>query len=106
MAEPAWTPAAVREFQEALERAVANPGAIRVLPPGHPELVLADVEFPAEVRHLPDGTDEVNHVRIRVTAAHARVLPATVEGNLIDVIRSHWPAGEDGWHSPRKCADE
>lgn len=81
---------------------------ITILPPGRPriEALLCDVQFIAEVRHLPDGTDEVNHVRIRVTADHGRPVPVTLEANLVNVVKSHLPQAEDGWHSPARCADE
>ena len=79
---------------------------ITVLPPGTPRAVLCDVHFPAEVRHLPGGTDEVNYVRIRVTADRGRPVPASLESSLLSVVKSHLPAAEDGWHSPARCADE
>lgn len=81
---------------------------ITILPPGRArsEAVLCDVIFIAEVRHLPDGTDETNDVRIRVTADHGRPVPASLEANLVSVVKSHLPAAADGWHAPARCADE
>lgn len=63
---------------------------------GAPDKVLVDSLYAAETRHLPDGTDEVNYVRIRVTADEWRAVPAGLERKLMDLIREHWPVKDAG----------
>lgn len=70
--------------------------------------VLCDVTFVPEVRHLPDGTDEGNAVRIRVTADVARQMPVSLTEALVSAVRSRFPAhgSADGWHPASRCPDE
>lgn len=106
--QPGPPPESVRDLKEALDRIAGDQGwkhRIVVLPPAEPQAVLCDALFIAEVRHLPDGTDETNEVRVRVTADHVRPVPASLEANLVSVVKSHLPAAEDGWHSPARCAE-
>lgn len=58
---------------------------------GAPACVLVDSLFAAETTRNPDGTDEVNYVRIRVSADVWRDLPPDLDRRLMDVLREHWP---------------
>ena len=58
---------------------------------GAPGAVLVDSLFAAETTRLPGGTEDVNSVRIRVTADVWRDLPPDLDRRLMDVIREHWP---------------
>ena len=62
---------------------------------GAPASVLVDSLFAAETKRLPDGTDEVNYVRIRVSADVWRDLPPDLDRRLMDLLREHWPV-KDG----------
>ena len=62
---------------------------------GAPGCVLVDSLFAAETKRLPDGTEEVNYVRIRVSADEWRDLPTDLDRRLMDVLREHWPV-KDG----------
>ena len=63
---------------------------------GAPALVLVDSLFAAETRHLDDGTDETNMVRIRVTADEWRNLPPDMDRRLMDLLREFWPVKDAG----------
>ena len=58
---------------------------------GSPPAVLVDSLFSAETTRQPDGTDQVNAVRIRVTADQWRQLPTDMDRRLMDLLREHWP---------------
>lgn len=66
------------------------------------DALLCGVEFIAEERHLPDGADEVRYARIRVSTSDHRLVPAGLELDLVDVVRSRWVPSE-GWHVPAEC---
>ena len=58
---------------------------------GAPACVLVDSLFAAETKRLDDGTEEVNYVRIRVSADVWRDLPPDLDRRLMDVLRDCWP---------------
>lgn len=58
---------------------------------GAPACVLVDSLFAAETKRLADGTEEVNYVRIRVSADEWRDLPPDMDRRLMDLLREHWP---------------
>ena len=58
---------------------------------GAPGCVLVDSLFAAETKKLPDGTEAVNYVRIRVSSDEWRDLPPDLDRRLMDLLREHWP---------------
>ena len=63
---------------------------------GAPGSVLVDSLVAAETKRLKDGTEEVNSVRIRVTADTWRNLPPDLDRRLMDLIREFWPVKDSG----------
>lgn len=61
---------------------------------GAPDKVLVDSLFAAETRHLEDGGEETNMVRVRVTADVWRNLPPDIDRRLMDLLREYWPVKE------------